>query len=208
MPLIQQYGIDPSRPLSSLLTAEEIVTLDAAARTIGGTAAGLDVMRPWLAALTLGVAPLAKAGYDPTSGVEGVLKARADAAGKPIKGFETVDEQVRILATLPEAVQVGFLRETLEDFDQAIVMLEGMVESWSTGDVEGLERVIVEEMKIDTPEVYQALLVQRNANWATQIQTLLAGSGTAFIAVGAGHLAGEDSVQEMLQDRGIAVERQ
>ncbi|MEY3293394.1 MAG: hypothetical protein RJB12_1165, partial [Pseudomonadota bacterium] len=48
----------------------------------------------------------------------------------------------------------------------------------------------------------------RNTDWADQIQTLLAGSGTVFIAVGAAHLAGDDSVQEILGDRGVTVTRE
>ena len=207
MPLVQQYGVSPDKPLSSLLTAEEIADLDAAARTVGMTAAQLDPMRPWLAGLTLSVAPLVKAGYDPQSGVELALKARAEAAGKPIKAFETIDKQVRILATMEEPIQLEFIRQTLEDFDDAVKMLDDMVDAWSRGDVAELDRVVVEDMQQEAPGVYKAILVDRNADWASQIETLLEGSGTAFIAVGAAHLAGEDSVQAMLIQRGVDVER-
>lgn len=206
MPIIQQHGMDPARPLSSLLTAEEIAKLDEVAKIMGASAAQLDVLRPWLAALTLQMAPLAKAGYDPQSGVELILKARAEAAGKPVKAFETIDEQVRILATMPEEVQLKMLRASLEDFDEATATLDRMVESWAAGDAAALDQVIVEEMKVDTPELYEALLVRRNRNWADQIQTLLEGSGTVFIAVGAGHLVGEDSVQAILESRGVEVD--
>lgn len=206
-PLIQQHGLSPARPLSSLLTAEEVADLDTAARTIGASAAQLDPLRPWLAALSLAVAPLAKAGYDPASGVELALKARAEAAGKPIQAFETVDKQVAILANLPEAVQLVFLRETLEDFDEAVTLIDAMVTDWAEGDVEALDRLVVQDMKAASPELYQALLVDRNTDWADQIETMLQGSGTVFIAVGAAHLAGDDSVQAILEQRGVKVDR-
>ena len=206
MPLIQQYGLSPQTPLSSRLTPEEVAQLDVAAKTIGASAAQLDPLKPWLAALSLSVAPLVKAGYDPQSGVELALKARAQAAGKSLHGFETLEKQVGMLATLPDDVQLEFLRETLKDFDQAVEMLDSMVEAWAKGDVEGLDRIVVEEMKTDAPELYKVLLVDRNTDWANQIQTLLQGSGTAFIAVGAAHLTGDDSVQCILQSRGVAVE--
>ena len=208
IPLIQQHGISPDRPLSSLLTVDELAALDAAASGAGLTAAQMDPFRPWLAGLTLSVAPLVKAGYDPRSGVELILKARADAAGKPVHGFETIDKQIGILAGMSEADQLAFLRSTLEAYDDATVELDQMVEAWATGDVATLERVAVDEIRAESPAVYQALLVQRNTDWAGQIQTLLAGSGTAFIAVGAAHLAGDDSVQEILADRGVAVTRE
>ena len=206
MPLIQQYGLSPQTPLSSRLTPEELAQLDAAAKAIGASAAQMDPLKPWLAALSLSVAPLIKAGYDPQSGVELALKARAQAAGKSLHGFETLEKQIGLLATLPDDVQLEFLRETLKDYDQAVVILDSMVEAWAKGDVEALDRIVVEDLKTDAPELYKVLLVDRNTDWANQIQTLLQGSGTAFIAVGAAHLTGDDRVQSILQSRGVAVE--
>ena len=206
MPLIQQRGLSPETPLSSRLTPQENAELDAAAQAMGASAAQLQPMKPWLAALSLSVAPLIKAGYDPKSGVELVLKARAEAAGKPIHGFETIDKQIGILAGLPDDVQLAFLRETLKDYENAATKLDEMVEAWARGDVATLDRVTVTEMKEASPALYQAVLVDRNTDWANQIQTLLEGSGTAFIAVGAAHLTGDDSVQAILQKRGVTVE--
>ena len=198
MPLIQQHGLSPETPLSSRLTPEENAELDAAAQAMGASAAQLQPMKPWLAALSLSVAPLIKAGYDPKSGVELVLKARAEAAGKPIHGFETIDKQIGILAGLPDDVQLVFLRETLKDYENAATKLDEMVEAWARGDVATLDRVTIKEMKDASPALYQSVLVDRNTDWANQIQTLLEGSGTAFIAVGAAHLTGDDSVQAIL----------
>lgn len=206
VPLVMQHGMSPATPLSSLLTAEEMAALDEAAKTIGLSGAQMDPFRPWFAALTLSVAPLQKAGYDPTSGVELILKARAEAAGKPVTGFETIDEQIRILAGFPEEVQLEFLRSTLEEVEDASVELDKLVEAWAAGDVEAIETIGVDQMRETSEELYQALLVRRNTNWADQIQTLLEGSGAAFIAVGAAHLAGDDSVQDILERRGVDVD--
>ena len=208
MPLIQQHGLSPDRPLSSLLTAEEMVDLNALAASAGMPAGQIDVFRPWFAALVLSVAPSIKAGYDPQSGVEPVLKARAEAAGKPIQGLETIDKQVGILAGMSEADQLEFLRSLLESYEDATVELDRMVGAWAGGDVALLEEIAVDEMQSEAPVLYEALLVRRNTDWANQIQTMLEGSGTVFIAVGAAHLAGEDSVQEILEDRGITVARE
>ena len=207
LPLIQQHGVSPQRPLSSLLTPEEFADLDVAARSIGGTGAGFDPMRPWLAGLMLSVAPLSKAGYDPNSGVERVLKHRAEEAGKPVGGLETLDQQVMILAQMPEETQLAFLRSTLKDFDEATTELDTLVDAWAAGDVETIDRVGVQEMRAESREIYDAMLVRRNTDWADQIQGMLAGSGVTFIAVGSAHLAGDDSVQEILEGRGVEVTR-
>lgn len=205
LPLIQQHGLSPDRQLSHLISTGQLTLLDNAARSIGLTAVQMDTMRPWLAALQLSMAPLAKAGYDPQSGVELILKARAEAAGKPIHGLESIDIQVRILAGLDEDDQLAFLTETLGQFDNAGVDLDALVNAWAAGDVDAITRLGVDEMKSTSPVLYEALLVRRNTDWANQIQTLLEGSGTTFIAVGAAHLAGDDSVQQILTRRGVTV---
>jgi uncharacterized protein YbaP (TraB family) len=206
MPLIQQHGLSPDRPLSSLLTAEEMTVLNTIAASAGMPAGQIDIFRPWLAGLALSVAPLMKAGYDPRSGVELVLKARAEAAGKPIQAFETIDKQVGILAGMSEADQLASLRLLMESWGDATAELDGIVAAWASGDVKALEALAVDEMQVETPALYEALLVRRNTDWANQIQTMLEGSGTIFMAVGAAHLAGDDSVQEILGDRGVTVE--
>ena len=207
MPLIQAKGVSPDRPLSSLLNAEELADLDAAARTVGATAAQLDPLRPWLASLQLALASIQKAGYVAANGGDQILHARAAATGKPIKGFETAPQQIGFIADMSEDAQLAMLRSGLKEFDQADAFLGRMVSAWATGDLDGLDVLIGQEMKTESPEMYAVMLTRRNENWADQIQTLLAGSGTAFISVGAGHLAGDDSVQAKLEQRGVKVER-
>jgi len=53
-------------------------------------------------------------------------------------------------------------------------------------------------------------VVQRNKAWTEKLVKLLQGEGdaTTFVAVGAAHLAGPDSVQKMLQARGYTVTAQ
>ena len=134
------------------------------------------------------------------------LFQRAAATGKPIKGFETAPQQIGFIADMSEAAQLAMLRSGLKEFDQADAFLGRMVTAWATGDVEGLDALIGQEMRDESAEMYAVMLTRRNQDWADQIQVLLAGSGTAFISVGAGHLAGPDSLQTQLEQRGLRVE--
>lgn len=204
LPLIRQYGMSPDRPLSSLLTPAELAVLDVAARTLGGSAGQMDPMRPWLAGVNIESASIISAGYDPRSGVEPILKARALAADMTVSGFERPEDQIRMLAGFPEEGQLSYLRSALDAFGNAQTQVDRLVEAWTAGDV-GLIRALAVDPLRATPVVYEALLVRRNTNWADQIETLLEGSGTVFIAVGSMHLAGDDSVQEILRARGVAV---
>jgi hypothetical protein len=56
------------------------------------------------------------------------------------------------------------------------------------------------------PEAYGALITARNARWAQDIERLMAGEGKVFVAVGAAHLMGPDSLAKMLRDKGFTVE--
>jgi len=206
-PLVRKYGLDPANPLSGKLTPEQKARLDAAAAGMGASGAALEPLRPWLAGLTLSIGPLVKAGYDPASGVESKLKAAARAAGKPIRTLETLEQQIGFFADLPPAVELAFLLSALDEMDSGPAMLDALVAAWSAGDMEALNELMVSEMAADYPELYQALLVRRNKDWAGQIQTLLGGKGVSVIAVGAAHLVGDDSVQAQLLARDIAVER-
>ena len=58
-----------------------------------------------------------------------------------------------------------------------------------------------------SPELRQVLMAQRNARWAEWIEKRMDQPGTVFIAVGAGHLAGKDSVETMLEAKGLEVDR-
>lgn len=207
MPLIQAHGLSPERPLSSLLTPEELAQLDTAARSMGQSAAQMDPMRPWLATVILSAAPTLRAGYAPDSGVDLALRASALADGKTVSGFETPDVQIRMLSGFSEEGQLAALRRALDSFDAAPVELEVLVDAWARGDIETINTATVTPMRARSERLYQALLVERNQDWADQIETRLDSAGTSFIAVGVLHLTGEDSVQRLLAARGVTVER-
>jgi uncharacterized protein YbaP (TraB family) len=167
----------------------------------------LNVMRPWLAALTLTTAPLLKAGLDPEHGVDKQLKAQMSAAGKPVFGLETAEQQMHFLADMPQEVQLDFLRSAMRDADKGPTQLTRLIDAWKSGDVATIARLEDEDMRQTAPELYQRLLVQRNETWAAKIAALLQQPGTVFIAVGAAHLAGPDSVQVQLQKLGVEAQR-
>jgi hypothetical protein len=99
------------------------------------------------------------------------------------------------------------LRSTLRDTDRAAVDLKAIIEAWKSGDEAALARLEIDLMRRETPELYQRLLVERNEAWAKRIAGMLQQPGTVFIAVGAAHLAGPDSVQAQLARDGIDAQR-
>ncbi len=207
--MVLRYGMDATHPLSSQLSQSEAHRLDLLANKLGvpGGMQTLNVMRPWLAALTLAVTPLLKAGLDPKHGVDKQLKAQMSAAGKPVLGLETAEQQIRFFADMPRMIELALLRSTMRDADKGTFRLTELIDAWKAGDVDAIARIGNDDMRLHEPKLYQRLLVQRNQVWATKIAAMLQQPGTVFIAVGAAHLAGPDSVQVQLRKLGISAQR-
>jgi uncharacterized protein YbaP (TraB family) len=206
-PLVMKYGLDQAKPLSTKLSPEDFKRATALAQSAGLPAQALEPMRPWLASISLAMLPVMKAGYDPKSGVEQVISAQMKADGKAASAFETAEQQIRFFADMPQKAEVDLFRSTLADADAGTAKIDSMVAAWAAGDLKALETQFVTEMKGPYADVYDVLLTKRNIDWAGQLKTKLAGSGVSFVAVGAGHLVGEDSVQVQLAKLGIKAER-
>jgi uncharacterized protein len=209
-PLIMQLGMDQAHPLSTKLTADQLAKLTKAANSVGlpGGEAMFESFKPWLAALTLSIAPLMQAGYDPSTGVEMELKPEFVKANKPVKGFETAEEQMHYFADMPEKVQIEFLSSELDDFDSAMDKFKQMLAAWSAGDTDAMDKLNNADFRDKYPDLFQILVVKRNQKFTTQIQNLLKGDGVSFVAIGAGHLVGTEGVPAMLEKQGYKVIRE
>jgi uncharacterized protein YbaP (TraB family) len=205
-PLVGQYGVDFAHPLSSELDAADERRLQAAAQTVGIPAQVLDAMKLWMAAVTLTVAPIVKAGYDPDSGADKKLRQQFASKAKPVKGLETAEQQIRYFANLSQPVQVSMLRNSLDDYAKADTEIAALVKDWQHGDVDAIAALENSDMRGKYPVLYRTLLTERNQRWARQIAQMPENQ-TIFIAVGAAHLAGPDDVQAQLQKLGMHVER-
>ncbi len=171
------------------------------ARAIGVDPALLNRFRPWLAAMTLVQFQLMKQGLNPESGVEQRLTARATADGKEITGFETIEQQLGLLAGLPADQQREFLMYSVEDAENAAQEIDELLTAWRTGNTDALARLLAEGFE-KYPDLYRPLTVDRNRQWITRIEDLLDDSDDYLIIVGALHLVGKESVIDLLENKG------
>jgi uncharacterized protein YbaP (TraB family) len=207
-PLILQLGIDAAHPLSSRLTPDQLAKLNKAAAGVPGGEAMLEPMKPWLAGMMLSLAPVMQAGYDPNTGVELQLKPEFTKADKPVKGFETMEQQIHYFADMSDKAQLDFLVSELDDADTAVDKFKELVAAWYSGDTNKLDALNNADFRGKYPDLFQLLVVKRNQNFVTQIQHLIKGDGVTFVAVGVGHLVGKDGVPAMLEKQGYKVTRQ
>lgn len=208
-PLIQQYALAaqdvPS--LSAQLSAEQYAALDGIVTSLGAPSGAFDRLEPWFVSITLpGIVAQTRLGLRAEHGPETVLSAAARERGMAIGELEGLEWQFRMFDGMPVDQQLGMLRQALDNVDQIGEQLQPMLGAWSTGDVDGLAATITGTLT-ESPELYRMMFTDRNAAWTQWIQERMARPGTVFMAVGAGHLAGDDGVPALLRARGLAAER-
>lgn len=202
--LVAEKGMLPQgTTLTSLMDEDQLARYEAAMGKLGVPAQAFAPLEPWYAGMMLSMLPLLQQGYSPDQGVEAVLLKNAD--GKDLKALETIERQIELFDTLPQQSQMRFLIDAADNVDKVKPKLDAMVAEWLEGDADALAELMNDGM--DDHELAEALLYKRNREWAQWLEQRLATPGAVFVAVGAGHLAGEQSVQDWLELGGLEVTR-
>jgi uncharacterized protein YbaP (TraB family) len=191
-------------PLVQRVPPSKRPALEEAMKKSGMPVHALDRMKTWAAAFILLGNKFRALGL--SGGVEGVLRNDFSSREKPIGELESNAEQLGFFDRLPEGAQRALLEGAIESDKAMDTDFTGMLQAWSKGDVQGIAKTFDRDLAA-SPALQQALIHQRNANWSKWIETRMAQPGAILIAVGAGHLAGKDSVLEMLKRDGYKVRR-
>ena len=168
--------------------------------------ARFETLESWAAALSLAGAATANLAMVREEGVERVLAARYRRRDKPVIGLETPARQFTYFDQLSEADQRAMLESVIAEADNAPQAYREMVTAWLKGEPDRLAEAANRGL-LQRPQIRERILVRRNRDWAGQIEDMLSLGARPFVAVGAAHLAGDDSVQAMLEARGFKVTR-
>lgn len=208
VPLLRELGIDAAHPLSTKLSKADLARVDEAVKSIGAPGeAAFETFRPWLVSMTISTIPLQRAGYDPKSGIDLGIKHVFDAAKKPVHGFETLSQQMHLFADVTPEQEIAMLDATLDQIGALPTALNSLVSMWLSGDMDRFTAVTQSTSFRGSPEMYERLVVRRNTDWALQLHRRMQTRGVSFVAVGAAHLAGPDSVQSHLEKMGYRIKR-
>ncbi|WP_018233286.1 TraB/GumN family protein [Thioalkalivibrio thiocyanodenitrificans] len=206
-PIVLRKGFyPPGQSLADELSPDTFERAVSLAEDLGAGGGGFVRMRPWLAGMVLTQLWAASHGYDPGAGVDRYFSRRAAAAGKPVIGLETVEEQMDLLIEGLGDDGETMMKQTLGQLEDPGYM-DALVGGWLKGDMEALEQ-LMREAFAGFPESHEVLIAARNRRWAEAIGDLLATPGSAFVVVGAAHLVGPDNVLDLLEARGYTVTRQ
>ncbi|NJS13796.1 MAG: TraB/GumN family protein [Sphingopyxis sp.] len=162
----------------------------------------------WAIALTLAQASARSAGLSADYGMDRALTATFARAGKRQSGLELATDQLGAFDAIPASEQRLMLNRLMRDIadGRADDRLHEMIAAWSAGDLDALAAIIARDANL-APQANRIMLTDRNRKWSDWIIKRLERPGTTLVAVGAGHLAGPDSLIAILAARGIAAQR-
>jgi hypothetical protein len=189
-PLPDRAGIDLRPGLDRLLDEA-----DQSAET-------LRPLETWAVALTL--ASATQSADAASNGIDRALIAAAD--GKPVVELEGAAVQFAIFDHLPEAQQRTLLRAVIAGSPRAAQDSARLAAAWAKGDM-GVIGATTHEGFLSDPGLRQALYTGRNLNWTRQLTVMMAQGRHPFAAVGAAHLAGDESLPALLAAQGYTVRR-
>lgn len=193
-------------PVNERVPVNKRARLASMLKMLGRTPAQMTSFESWAVSLILVGAMLRDVGLESHSGVETKLSALFTETKKPISGLETTRDQLGFFDRLSETAQRFLLTSMIDGSANQRKQFDAMISAWRRGDERAISVSFDRELKA-SPELLSALLGQRNTNWSDQLVKKLDTPGTIFVAVGAGHLAGKQSVQAMLTARGLKVVR-
>lgn len=151
-------------------------------------------------------------GMQVDNGADMILRHAAEAEGKSVQGLETLQFQIDMFNRMPAAMAApapaaragtAASASPMQSLSKAMVDMQA---AWKRGD----QRVFVNmlsQLKAASPDTYRMMFTDRNDRWADWVRARLQAPGTVFVAVGAGHLAGQDSLLVRLAERGISSRR-
>ena len=203
--ILQQLTYQDERTLESVLNEEAYSALSTYMEGVGLPLAMVQKFKPGLLVSTLTVLEMQKLGFTP-QGVDAYFNTRAMGDGKPVGQLESIDDQIGFMAKMGEGQESEFILVSLQDLKKT-EMLDQMIKAWRSGDDELLSAVFIDDMKAQSAELYENILVSRNRNWMPIIEDMLQQEGTEFVLVGAAHLVGEDGLLALLEDEGYTVSR-
>jgi uncharacterized protein YbaP (TraB family) len=143
------------------------------------------------------------------NGADMVLLRAAAAEGKMVEPLETLESQFAMIANIPSEPAPLVPCASSDCATATTALGAAMVElqdAWANGD-HGLFSAVLGEMQSSSPDAYRILFVERNARWSNWVAGRMRQPGTAFVAIGSAHLAGDDSLLVRLAQRGLISRR-
>ena len=164
-------------------------------------------MRPWAVGMLVVQLEMKRMGFDPSYGLDQHFLEEARKSHKLIGALEDAGSQIKLLSSLSEELQDRLLLSSLVDMEKFPDVVDLLTRAWQSGDLAMVEEVITGGVH-DYPQLaplMTKLLDDRNT--ATKIERFLQTPESYFVAVGAGHLVGDNGILSQLRRKNFKLEQ-
>lgn len=207
MAALSKAMLTGGQTLDQLISAETFAEVEKRAEAYGMPMMALQRMKPWLVAVTLMAPTLQSAGFKPELGIDRHYFDRAKEKGLKRQALETLAYQLDRFDQMSPKLQEELLKATITDLDTQVSGVKEMVRAWASGDLGTVEKLTLTAF-LESPELYQRLLLERNQNWLPHVERCLTDNAGCFVVVGAAHLVGTDGLPALLAKKGYRVTQQ
>lgn len=198
--MMRHSQISDGKPVEDYLNADQIETVDKYLKQhFGAGLSNFGNLKPFVI-MTMTMQAMIECTTQPFS-YEGFLLQKTQEYSLSVSGLETPEFQFSVMDKVPNKVYIEGLIDIIEQPDSVKNLIETMAYQYLEQDILSLYDLFLEsEMEI----YQQEILNNRNKAWISDMPSFM-NEGSVFFAVGAGHLAGENGVINLLRSRGYSV---
>lgn len=138
------------------------------------------------------------------SGVEEELIKIAKEDKKEIKGLETMQFQASVFDSIPYEWQAKELLKNIDSFSVYKKQFVTMLDFYKNQQMDSI-KTLINKSEFGSDKYDDLLLNNRNKNWVKQLDAIMK-KESVFVAVGAGHLVGDNGLISLLKKEGYKVE--
>ena len=144
--------------------------------------------------------------FDANNLIDVAIQERANEAGRPSVGLESLQEQIDLLFNGPLTEQAKGLLEACHQDEFFQVQSSALAEAYMHQDLDKLLAVMTDAtMGGDSEDEMESLIYNRNRNWVDKLVKMMP-ERACLVCVGAGHLPGAQGLLQLLRDKGYTVE--
>jgi uncharacterized protein len=206
-----KYAAQPEDRIAAMLDPPLLDALLAMGPAYGFEEDKIAMLAPWYVLAVMATSDSRERGRRAAGAKpdDELLQDMARAAGKLAPPLETTDEHLAVFTEMARDDQLAMLRQIIRSRSRTPQVEAGseMLELYRRHDLEAMRKRFLDSLqRMDEPQAWwrywQRVQVERNRKFVERLETDYFPSGSVFVAVGAGHLAGDDGMIALLQQRG------
>jgi uncharacterized protein YbaP (TraB family) len=200
--MMQGMYMSEGQTLKNLVSEEDFQAIDSLfIKNMGMSVKMMQNVKPFFLTATL----YPKLIDCPMQSFEAELIKVAKEQGEEVNGLETIEDQLKVFEDIPyEAQAKDLVRSAKDNLAYDRNMFAKMLDIYKKENITAMIEMMNDDNFTAIADHQDKLLDNRNRNWISKISAYAIEQPT-FFGVGAGHLAGENGVINLLREEGYTV---